>query len=221
MTWNAAAQKTNPRFLLKMLPNLVLRKGDKPGYGHGSTLFSSSGIAAITTKCKNVEAAARLLDYGYSPEASPLFNFGIDGITYTMVNGVLTVTDFILNNPNGLALSYALGPYARKPYNGPFIQLPHTPEMDVPERVENTDIILNPSALKHKLPNLTPTQDESRELARIMNEVNAYVEEMTTKFILGVEPLSSYDAFIATVKKMGIERAIAIENAALERYNKR
>jgi putative aldouronate transport system substrate-binding protein len=221
MTWNAAAQKTNPGFLLRMLPGLALRKGDKPGYGFASSPYSGSGNAAITAKCKNVEAAARLLDYGYSPEGIIYHSFGTEGLTYNMVNGVLVVTDLILNNPQGLSLSYALGPYARKAYNGPFVQLPHTPEMDVPERVEATDVILNPSALKHKLPNLTPTQEESRELARIVNEINAYIEEMTTKYILGIEPLSSYDTFITTVRRMGIERAIEIENAALARYNKR
>jgi putative aldouronate transport system substrate-binding protein len=221
MTWNAAAQKTNPGFLLGMLPGLVLRKGDKPGYGAGSSPYRGDGNAAITAKCKNVEAAARLLDYGYSPEGIIYYSFGTEGVTYNMVNGALVVTDLILNNPQGLSLSYAFGPYARKPYNGPFVQLPHTPEMDVPERVEATDVILNPPVLKHKLPNLTPTPEESRELARIVNEVNAYIEEMTTKYILGIEPLSSYNAFVTTVRRMGIERALEIENAALSRYNKR
>jgi putative aldouronate transport system substrate-binding protein len=68
---------------------------------------------------------------------------------------------------------------------------------------------------------LTPTTEESQELARIMNEVNTYITEMTTKYILGTENFSSYNTFISTVKRMGIDRAIEIQNAALTRFNKR
>jgi putative aldouronate transport system substrate-binding protein len=74
---------------------------------------------------------------------------------------------------------------------------------------------------KHKLPSITPTPDESQESARIMAEVNTYADEMLVKFILGTEPLSNFDAYVNTIKRMGIDRAIEIQNAALTRYNAR
>jgi putative aldouronate transport system substrate-binding protein len=41
---------------------------------------------------------------------------------------------------------------------------------------------------------------------------------MVLKFIIGTEPLSGFDAFVATVKSMGIDEAIALTQAALDQY---
>ena len=76
-------------------------------------------------------------------------------------------------------------------------------------------------ALKHNLPYITPTLAESNEMATIMNEINVYVEETVKKFILGTEPLSNFDIFITNIRRMNIDRAIAIQNAAWDRFNKR
>lgn len=54
-----------------------------------------------------------------------------------------------------------------------------------------------------------------------MAEINAYADEMMVKYILGTEPLSSFDTYVETVKRMGIDRALEIQNAALVRYNNR
>ena len=77
---------------------------------------------AITTSCKDVETAARLLDYAYSEEGHMLFNFGVEGESYTMVDGYPTYTDKILNNPEGWPLAQSLAAYIRGNYNGPFVQ---------------------------------------------------------------------------------------------------
>lgn len=54
-----------------------------------------------------------------------------------------------------------------------------------------------------------------------MNEISTYRDEMTIKFILGTADLSEFDSYVATLNQMGLERAIEIENAALDRYNAR
>jgi putative aldouronate transport system substrate-binding protein len=54
-----------------------------------------------------------------------------------------------------------------------------------------------------------------------MNEINTYQSEMEIKFILGTENLSGWDTYVSTIKRMGIDRAIEIQNAALARYNAR
>jgi putative aldouronate transport system substrate-binding protein len=70
-------------------------------------------------------------------------------------------------------------------------------------------------------PPVTLTLDEAASFARIMIDINTYVDEMKAKFILGTEPLSSLDKFQETVRSMGIDRSIAIRQAALDRYYKR
>ncbi|MDR0450475.1 MAG: hypothetical protein LBH26_04340 [Treponema sp.] len=54
-----------------------------------------------------------------------------------------------------------------------------------------------------------------------MSEVTAYRDEMNAKFLLGTESLSNWDNYVNTIRRMGIDRAIAIQNAALARYNAR
>jgi putative aldouronate transport system substrate-binding protein len=225
ITWNSSARKTNPGFTLVMIAAPVLKKGDKPEFATADLPYgtNTNSMTGISTDCKNIELAARLLDYGYSVEGGLYYNFGTEGVSYTMVNGFPTFTPFITNNPQGLPISQALGGYALSGSGGPFVQDVRYLEqyMNSKEGKEAVDTIYTPPALKHKVPIISLTPAENQELARIMNEANTYITEMTTRYILGVEPLSSYDNFVSTIRRMGIERAIEIENAALERYNKR
>lgn len=43
--------------------------------------------AAVTTECKNLEAAMTILDYGYCEPGWMMYNYGIEGLTYNMVDG--------------------------------------------------------------------------------------------------------------------------------------
>jgi len=54
-----------------------------------------------------------------------------------------------------------------------------------------------------------------------MNEINIFVEENVTKFILGTESMANFDNFILTIRRMGIERALEIQNAAWNRFSRR
>ncbi|MDW7657785.1 MAG: hypothetical protein SCM11_11510 [Bacillota bacterium] len=71
------------------------------------------------------------------------------------------------------------------------------------------------------MPPLTFTAEESLRTSEIMGEVNTYYDEMVNKFIMGVEPLSKYDEYVTRINAMGIDEAIAIYQAALDRYNLR
>jgi putative aldouronate transport system substrate-binding protein len=73
------------------------------------------------------------------------------------------------------------------------------------------------------VPPITPTPQESREFAQIMSGIETYMNEMETKFILGTEPLTgaAWPNYVNTIRRMGIDRALEIQNAALARYNAR
>ncbi len=220
-----AAMEKDPKFKLTGAPYPSPRKGQKARFANRSQYYgpNSNGSAAISTKCKNVELAARVLDYAYSPEGHRFYNFGIEGVSYTMKNGKPIYTPLITNNPQGLAMTQAMSHYMRSHCNGPFVQDKGYIEQyyNLPEQQEAAKVWPDNDWGKYMLPPITPTPEESRELSRIMNDVNTYVQEMTMKFIMGVESLDKFDDYVAQLKKMGIERAIAINQAALERYKKR
>lgn len=222
-TWTNTARASNPKFELTAAPYPVRRKGDKPEIINVDNAYSGPFSTAITSSCTNPELAVRLLDWNYSPEGHMFNNFGIEGVSYTMENGRPVYTDLIMKNPNGWSLAQSIAAHARSAYGGPFIQdLGYLEEyMALPEQRNAPRIWAIDDLYKHKMPPITPTPDESREYGRIMNEVITYADEMMIKFILGTEPLSNWDAYVNTIKKMGIDRAIEIQNAALVRFQGR
>ncbi len=68
---------------------------------------------------------------------------------------------------------------------------------------------------------MTPTVEESSQLAKTITDIRTYADEMQIKFIMGVEPISKFDEYVAQINKLGLEKTLAIWQAALERYNAR
>lgn len=221
--WINAAVKSDPGYMLVAAPYPTLNKGDKPEMGQIESQYSNQGCVAITSKCTNIEAAARLLDYAYSDAGHMLYNFGTEGESYTMKDGLATYTDAVMKNPKGWPVAQSLSAYIRGNYNGPFVQDKRYLDQyyTIPTQQQANTIWGQTNAAKYALPPITPTADESKEYASIMNDINTYRDEMTLKFILGTESLDKFDDYVAAIDKMGLQRALEIETAALDRYNKR
>ena len=222
--WLTAGRKDNPKFGLTGVPWPTQKKGQKPQSGQCENRYSGINGVAITTSCKDVERAARLVDYAFSKAGHMYVNFGEEGITYKMENGYPKFTDLILNNPDGWTVKGALTSHTMSSSGGAYVTDPRVPEqtMAMPELQEaRYDIWPNTDARKHLLPPITPNRDENKEFATIMNEVITYRDEMTIRYIMGQESLDTFDKYVENIKKLGIDRAIEIQNAALKRYNER
>ena len=153
-----------------------------------------------------------------------MFNFGEEGVSYTMEDGKPVYTDEILNNPEGWPISQAIAKYAMACYNGPFVQSGdyQMQYFQDPEAINAMYTWNDCNSKETTRPTVSPTEDESYEYATIINEMNTYVEEMTTKFIMGTEDIESgFDAYLKTLDQFGLERATEIMNDALARYNAR
>ena len=208
-----------PEFSLVATPVPEVTEGVAPEYANTTRGIGAIG-AAITTQCEDIEAAARLLDYCYAGDGLMLFNYGIEGVSYEMVDGNPVYTDEIFNNPDGLEQSAALGKYQRASYNGPGIQLADRYKQTL--LYENTQNARETwqveGAVDHVLPALTLTTEESSEYATIMNEITTYVDEWTLKFVMGTESLDNWDTYVQTIQQFGITRATEIQQAAYDRY---
>ena len=198
-------------------------RGTVSNYSLGDHPFAAARLSGISGTSRNQELAARYQDYGYGHEGHMLYNFGIEGLSYNMVNGFPTYTDIVINNPQGWPSSQGLGAHARAGIGGAMVQDVRYIDqyMNVQESKDSLDMIINPPALNHNLPFLTPTLEESQEISRIMSAINVYVEETVTRYILGTENINTFDNFIATIRRMGIDRAMEIQNAAWDRFNRR
>jgi putative aldouronate transport system substrate-binding protein len=65
------------------------------------------------------------------------------------------------------------------------------------------------------------TSDENAEYSQYYTDLDAFIQENEVKFIKGERSLDEYDAYRQTLRDMGIDRCIALQQAALDRYNKR
>ncbi len=219
--WTKAGQATDPNYVLVPAPYPTLDKS-KPKMGQRDNNYVSMGSAAITTSCKNVELAARLLDYGYGEAGHVLYNFGEENVSYTMEDGMPKFTDIVLNNPD-LSITHAMAGYIRANYNGPFVQdVEYIKQYYVlDEQKEAVALWADTDMANHLLPPISPTADESKEMSQIMNEINTYRDEYTLKFILGTASFEEWDTYVNGIKNMGLDRVLEIQEAALARYNAR
>ncbi|MGL4738589.1 MAG: hypothetical protein ACRCW2_14145, partial [Cellulosilyticaceae bacterium] len=73
----------------------------------------------------------------------------------------------------------------------------------------------------NRLPPIVATPSEDKELNELLGEIERYVMEKTIGFIMGVEPLDGFNEFVEYIKRLGIERAIEIQQTGVNRYNNR
>lgn len=171
--------------------------------------------AVITSKCKNPEVAVKWFDYHYTYEGLKLFNFGVEGKSYTGIDelGRPQYVEY-LTKDNYLEWDrYNHGSYLK------------SVTRSVPrcwmEDLEKYRIVWDNQPADYVLPPITLTAEEGAEYAKIMSDVEAYRNEMILKFIMGQEPLDKFDEYVNNIKSMNIDRVIEIYTAALDRYNKR
>lgn len=207
------------------LPYTKLNAGDKRYINSGSaenTLQGSTGT--ITTNCKNPELLARWFDYLYSDEGSLLANYGIEDLTYTMVDGKPKFTDMILKNSDNLTVADARVAYT---FANLFPYLVHTEREyamlspDAYKATEIWDADFEVSKTRTLYGDLT--SEESSEYSSIYNDINTYVTEFKTKIISGATKLTddTWNEYLAQLKAMGLDRCIELRQAALDRYNNR
>ena len=167
-----------------------------------------------------------MFDYLYTEEGAYLKNFGVEGLTYNMEDGKPIYTDLILNNPDGLSIGHAMGKYIQANYGAPGLcEMPDYQEqyyqLDAQKEARVAFNKYAENAGEHVLPPITATSDESKDLATIMTEIGTYKDEMFVAFVTGAESLDNFDKYVEQIKKFGIDRAIEIKEAGVERYNAR
>lgn len=182
----------------------------------------ANGAIAVTTKAKDIEKAIKWVDFNFGPEGERIRNFGIEGVSYEMVDGQPILTDIVTNNPNfdlntasAVYTPAKVGVFSGIQRYASWTQSTHPDGVDcVTQYMSRVDqsMILPPTSL---------TGDEQAEYASIMNDIETYFDETIDKIILQQLPLEHLDTMVEQMKNMGIERAIEIKQASLDRYNKR
>lgn len=210
--YKAIAAATAPEFELAPVLNPVINKGDLPKFNSLGNPDVKGGLgAAITSDCEVPELVAKWCDYQYTDDGYLLSNFGIEGESYEIVDGKPKFLESLLADPNGITK------YVYR-YGATIYDQDIEFEQLTSDNMKTFYNVWKKAGYAQYLPIVSPTVDEAERHAAIMVDVNTFVLESTINFITGTKPLSEFDAYVESVKSMGIEESIGILQDQYDRY---
>jgi putative aldouronate transport system substrate-binding protein len=174
---------------------------------------------SVSAKSQHPIEAVRWLDNLYSDENHLLLNYGVGDEAYVKKGDKWEPTALLTKNPDGLNMAEAEFRYVM--HDGP-----------MQREISRDDVAWTPDELAceatwdkadsaYVIPMVSLTADEATVNGNVMNDITTYVTESCTKFVMGVEDMSTFDQFVDKIKSMKIDDAIAVQQAALDRYYQR
>ena len=205
-------------YKLAGLAEPVLKEGDMVGGKGGPSTPTVSW--AISTSCKDPVLAVRLMDYLYTDEGTLLMNFGVEDLSYTMVDGAPRFTELVTNNPEGLTFDTCCNIYCVS--SVPMIQLYERKTAiysDSEDAIQATVTWGSNLSGENFYPNISLSAEESEIYAPLSGDINTFVSEQVPAFIRGDLSLETdWDKFIETLEDMKIYDCIEVKQQAYDRY---
>ncbi|MBQ7054384.1 MAG: extracellular solute-binding protein [Oscillospiraceae bacterium] len=160
---------------------------------------------------KRISNAFALLDWFYSDEACELLSWGKEGETYEVRNGE---KKYLLGNEANVQSAYGIQT------NSFVVRIEQDAVMESfsEEQRESTAIIAeyieegyNPAQW------VGLNEEEEAVRAEVGAALQTYTQEMISKFLLGTEPLSKWDEYVAAINEMGADKLLAAYESAYNR----
>ena len=179
------------------------------------------GVATTITPANQYPVeTVKFLDYAYSDEGQLLYNFGIEGESYNMIDGKPVLSDMITKNPDGLSMDQALARYSFGSMQASMVFMPAIRDQRMlfyDWQVESINA-WNQDDKSQRMPPTTLSIEENTRYAEIMADIQTYMEENFNNFLQGTQPMSEFDNYLSQLKSMGIEEAIELKQSALDRF---
>lgn len=197
----------------------IQNEGDTTHFSARSTAYVGGGNV-VTTSCKNIELALNWMNFFYTEPGIMLYNYGIEDVSYVYgPDGTPEFTELVTNNPDGRSFSQSKDYYCYNGYGGRVRLLAaetasYTEDMfvfcDTWEDNNDGDYVM-PSSVA-----LTATEGE--ECSAIYSDIETYIEESLTKFVVGDTDMSKWDSFVQQIYDMKLEKCIDFYQTAYQRY---
>ncbi|THF84675.1 DUF3502 domain-containing protein [Cohnella fermenti] len=174
---------------------------------------------SISAKTKDPVVAMKYFDYWWTEEGRRLLNFGIEGETYTMVDGKPQFTETVLKEP--AVVDYLIAQTGAQIYIGGWQDYAYEQQWTNKIALAGAKLYTdnNYIAADMLLPAISFTAEEENRLKEIKPAIDTYVTETSQKWYMGgADPASGFDAYLAQLKSLGIEEVTAIYQAAYDRY---
>jgi len=211
---NTLGQAVDPNFNFVAVATPVAAKGDVINLYTPSSAAANK-ICAISTSCQNPGLALAYIDQYYTDEGFLLANYGTEGKTYNWVDGKPVYTELVTSNEKGTVRD-VLSAYA-----APTVWIYEV----VTDRTDGANTIASAAIWDSNLnkstqmpSGITLSTEENDLYTNLYPEIKSYVDEMRVKFIMGLEPMENYDAFVQTLSDLRIDEVMATYQSALDRY---
>jgi putative aldouronate transport system substrate-binding protein len=227
-------QKLNPAFELQAAPPPTGPKGDRAENGN----FTGWGYwgAGISTKAKNPDTGVRFVDYLLGDEGNQLFWLGVEGVTYKKSGDSFEFTDKVkqdvadalkkgaqdVDSPiRALAYTYGIGGaggfWARKndPAPGKMRDAYVNAGIESKKQVDAEN--MERQYMAKRVPAPVFTEQEAGDLKTLVTDVNTYRQETWTNMISGKQGMDQWDAYVAQMKKIGVDKIEQIYTTAYQR----
>lgn len=176
---------------------------------------------AIAASTKNAVEAIKWLDYQYSEEGILLNNFGVEGVSYDLVDGQPVYKESVTNPTNGLTNTQELLNHTIGGGSWATVADPRYAKQirEANGQFENPLELYSPFIdFDAKLPPLQFTAQENDTVLPLMADIQTYVDETINQLVMGRMAVTDYANVIAQLEKMGINRVLEQYQAAYDRF---
>lgn len=219
--FNTSLQKENPG--LNFVPvTPPASQGGKVFEVGKRAILGGSGWA-MSAKTKDPAAVMRYFDFWWTEEGRNMFNFGIDGDSYTMVDNKPKFTEKTLSQTP--VLGYLVTNYgAQSSGMGAWQNFAYEEQWTNPVALAGIKEYQDKKYISsdYTLPSLNFTEAEQKRINEIKPKLDTIIAEMGQKWILGAADIEgTYQSYLDNLKKNNLDEYIKINQDAFDRYNKK
>ncbi len=206
-----------PEADVQPVKRFVLNEGDLSHFDDAGTSQIGKGGTAIACSNPEIELSVQLIDYFYSEDGIILQNYGVEGLSYELVDGEPQLTELVTDNPDGLAFSQALIKYTSS--------TPSSITINERNYLGYTDAQVEAiSAWRadgelYMNPGEDWTVDAQTEYNSLITDMNTYCDTEIVSFIIGNRSMDEWDSFIETLtSSFDIDRMQELAQEAVDNY---
>lgn len=181
---------------------------------------------SITDACDDPATLISWCDFFYGEEGTIFNQFGIEGETFNYdENGKIRYVDEILNFETGPQLggwNKGLFVYGNFPHVGPneaVMGYATQGDNEYTQDLARYEEAVQPYLPANRLPGMITLAEEADEFSALTTDINEVVNEARMNFVTGAWNFESdWDAYVQTLKGIGVDRYVEILQGAYNRY---
>lgn len=184
--------------------------GEYEGYYVGRVELGN--MFGVNSSSSNIDMACRFLDYAMSDTCQVMYQWGIEGESYTeAADGTRSFTEQA--NDNDWLQQLGINPSFVFPAQ---------------QSVESTDVLVadwhaecnawQKQFVKDPWPFVYSTEQESEVINTYMVDIQTYVDENANAFITGTKSLDEFDSYISGLEALKLSDVLAVKQGQYQRY---